>query len=291
MKVTLAEERGFCFGVRRAIELATKTVEAGRPTYSLGPLIHNPQEIERLRGLGIQVADRLEDIPVPPPSTVIIRSHGTTPGTIEKAQARGLTVVDATCPLVKNAQRQARQMVEAGLTVLVVGDADHPEVQALLAHAAGAIVVSPEDEPDLVRLIAQGPAGERRRRLGVVAQTTQSPAAFRQVLTRLIEAEFGELRIANTICAATVAREACAVALAKQVDVMFVLGGRNSANTRQLAEACRATGVDTHHVETADDLDPAWLGGKSHAGVTAGASTPDWIIEAFVQRLTDLASG
>lgn len=290
VKITLAEERGFCFGVRRAISAAVRTAQGGAApggTFSLGPLIHNPQEIERLRGLGIQVAEGLEA--VPPDGTVIIRSHGAAPEVFEAARTRGLTVLDATCPLVTNAQRQARAFAETGFQVLIVGDAGHPEVRALLAHAPGAVVVSPDDDPALVRLLAQGPAGERRRRLGVVAQTTQSPAAFRRVLARLIELDFGELRVANTICEATVAREAGAVALARQADLMFVLGGHNSANTRHLADACRDTGVETHHLETADEIDPAWLSGKHHAGVAAGASTPDWVIEAFVARLRELA--
>ncbi|KPJ72621.1 MAG: hypothetical protein AMS14_07460 [Planctomycetes bacterium DG_20] len=287
MKITLAEKRGFCFGVRRAIEMAAETARRARPTYSLGPLIHNPQEIERMGALGVQVAERLEDIPG---GTVIIRSHGAAPQVIEAARARGLAVVDATCPLVKNAQQQARRMVEAGYQVLVVGDADHPEVQALLAHAPGAVVVSPEAEalPELPAADADGPHG--RARIGVVAQTTQSPAGFRRVLARLVESDFGEICAANTICAATVERESCARALAREVDAMFVVGGRNSANTRRLAEACRAEGVTTHHLESAGEIDPGWLVGREHVGVTAGASTPDWVIEAFVARLQKLAA-
>jgi len=286
VKITLAEKCGFCFGVRRAIDLATDLARSGRPACSLGPLIHNPQEIERLRALGIEVADRPEDIPG---GTVIIRSHGVAPQVIEAARARGLDIVDATCPLVKNAQRQARRMVEAGYSVLVVGDVDHPEVQALLAHAPGAVVVSPdaEDLPGTSGVHRGAP--HRRARIGVVSQTTQSPAAFRRVLARLIEGDFGEICAANTVCAATVEREACARALAREVDVMFVVGGRNSANTCRLAETCRAAGVATHHLESADEIDADWLVGCDHAGVTAGASTPDWVIEAFLARLQDLA--
>jgi len=279
VKITLADQRGFCFGVRRAIDLATETARQGGPAYSLGPLIHNPQEIARLSGLGIRVADRLDEIPG---GTVIIRSHGVAPAVIEGARARGLTVVDATCPLVTNAQRRAREMVEAGFRVFVVGDADHPEVQALLAHAPGATVIGPDSTAGFP---SRRDGAARRPRIGVVAQTTQSPAAFRRVLARLIEADFSELRVANTICAATVDREANAERLAREVDAMFVLGGRNSANTKRLAETCRAAGAVTHHLETADELDPAWLEGCEHAGVTAGASTPDWIIEAFLTAL------
>ena len=282
MKIILAAKRGFCFGVRRAIELATATARSGRPTFSLGPLIHNPQEIERLRGLGVEVVEGLEEVPG---GTVIIRSHGAPPEVVEEAHRRGLTVVDATCPLVKNAQQQARRLTEAGYRVLVVGDADHPEVKALVAHAPGARVIAPEDRS--LSSLSLPP----RARIGVVAQTTQSPEAFRRVLHRLLEMDFEELRIANTICLATVEREACARELAREVEVMFVVGGYNSANTRRLAETCRAEGIPVYHLESAREIEPNWFAGRSRVGITAGASTPDWVLEEFVERLRNLLMG
>jgi 4-hydroxy-3-methylbut-2-enyl diphosphate reductase len=273
-QVELAEESGFCFGVRRALELARQTARNHGVVYSLGPLIHNPQEVEQLARSGVRVVQSLAE--VPPGGTLIIRSHGAPPEVVEQAVKSGLTVVDATCPLVTRAQERARELAEAGYKVVVAGEADHPEVQAIVAHAAGAVVV--EDGGDLSLL---GTA----RRIGVVAQTTQSPQAYRQLIGRLLELEPAELRVYNTICTATLRRQKAALELAGRVDVMMVVGGKNSANTRRLAELCTATGVPTYHIETAAELDDEWFREARSVGVTAGASTPDWVIREVVEAL------
>ncbi len=273
-RVELAEESGFCFGVKRAIELALATVESEGVAYSLGPIIHNPQEIDRLTRRGLHVVESLEEVAAGAP--LVVRSHGVAPQLIVEARRRGLRVIDATCPLVKRAQQRAEELAEAGYRVVVVGETEHPEVQGIVAHAPGAVVL--EDGSPLEEL---GPS----RKLGVVAQTTQSPLDYRRVVDRLLELEPDELRVYNTICRATLHRQEAARALAQRADVMVVVGGRNSANTRRLAELCGAEGVPTHHIETAGELEPGWFSGAGLVGVTAGASTPAWVIEEVVRRL------
>ncbi len=275
MQVVRADKCGFCFGVRRAIEMAVEQCRGARKVYSLGPLIHNPQVIERLQGQGLEVIDDPDEVDA---GTVVIRSHGAPSQVIESLKARGVTVVDATCPLVKRAQERARELARDGYAVVIVGDQEHPEVQAILADVGRATVVD-LDAPSSLR-------GERR--VGVIAQTTQTPETFRRVVRELLEFDFGELRVFNTICSATVDRQQAALDLAGRVDVMFVLGGRNSANTERLAQLCASTGVPTFHLETAAELRPEMTAGRRTAGVTAGASTPDWIIEEFVKRLEAL---
>jgi 4-hydroxy-3-methylbut-2-enyl diphosphate reductase len=180
---------------------------------------------------------------------------------------------------VRRAQERARELAEAGCALVIVWERDHPEVQAIVANIRGAIVMDEQQLPGEVRSL---------RKIGVIAQTTQAPESFRRVIHRLIELPFEELRAFNTICTATVDRQEAALELARQVEVMFVLGGRNSANTARLAQICGGTGVPTHHLETVDELTDEMTRGRNVAGVTAGASTPDWIIDEFVRHLERL---
>lgn len=276
MKILRAEECGFCFGVRRAIEMATEHCRGDAKVYSLGPIIHNPQVIDRLSREGLRVIDSPEEADE---GTVIIRSHGVPETVIEEVRSRGLDVVDATCPLVRRAQKRAKELADAGYALVIVGERDHPEVQAIVANIQGSIVMEEQQLPGELHSL---------RKIGVIAQTTQTPESFRRVIHRLIELPFEELRAFNTICTATVDRQQAALALARQVDVMFVLGGRNSANTARLAQLCDSTGVPTFHLETVEELTEEMTRDRSVAGVTAGASTPDWIINEFVEHLEGL---
>jgi len=274
MKVLRADKSGFCFGVTRAIALARQQCGRGKRLYSLGPIIHNPQVIERLQVEGLQVIASPEEAD---DGVVVIRSHGAPNSVIGELRDRGLEVVDATCPLVKRAQQRAMALAAEGYALVIVGQPEHPEVRAILDDVGAATVV--EDAPP------QSLCGLKR--IGVVAQTTQAPETFRQVVSALLAFDFEELRVYNTICLATVERQQAALGLARggDIDVMFVLGGRNSANTGQLAQLCQATGVRTYHLETVNELTPDMVAGKQAAGVTAGASTPNWIIDAFVTKL------
>jgi (E)-4-hydroxy-3-methyl-but-2-enyl pyrophosphate reductase len=285
VEVILARAAGFCYGVKRACQVAfeaTQTHPGG--VASLGPIIHNPQMVARLAEAGLGV---IEDLDTAEVGAVLIRSHGVPPEVLERIRERGFEIVDATCPLVQRAQKMARSLAAEGYRVVVVGEPDHPEVRALVAwaeagrkdgNADGAVVVgSPSDVTGL----------KHERRIGVVAQTTQLEEEYVRLVGALL-AKADELRAYNTICDATARRQAAMLELSKEVDAVVVIGGRNSANTTRLYERCREEGVRAWHVETADELEPEWFAGMERVGVTAGASTPDWIIEEVVERLRAL---
>ena len=279
MKVVRAAYAGACYGVQRALDLALKAVEDGGCAYTLGPLIHNPQVVAQLAECGVRAVDSVED--VAGAGTVVIRSHGVTPAVKRSVAACGLPLVDATCPHVARAQRAAADLAEQGRHVVVVGEAGHPEVEGLVACAreAGApvsVVAGPDDLPETL----EGP-------VGVVVQTTQTREALDAVVAALEERGV-QLLVKNTICFATRQRQEAAAALAGEVDAMVVIGGRNSSNTTRLADICAAACSRTHHVESPDEIDPAWLAGCAVVGVTAGASTPEEQIEAVATLLEAL---
>jgi small subunit ribosomal protein S1 len=273
MEIFLADKAGFCFGVKRAINTAFEAVGTAR-VYCLGPLIHNPQEVERLRQAGV---DTVEDfVSLKPGDTLIIRSHGVPPRVIEQARDVGLTIIDLTCPFVGKAQRYAEALSKDGYQVVVVGEKKHPEVQSILGHAGeNAVIVETAHDVEGMQLTA---------RLGVVAQTTQTYGNFSEIVLTLLRIS-KELKVFNTICSSTKERQDAARALARQVDVMLVVGGRNSANTSRLADLCRQEGKPTHHIEVADEIKPEWLEGVTKIGVTAGASTPDWLVHGVIEKL------
>ena len=273
MEIFLADKAGFCFGVKRAINTAFEAADKGR-VFCLGPLIHNPQEVERLRKAGVETVEDFSTLK--PGDSLIIRSHGVPPRVLTQAGDMGLTVIDLTCPFVGKAQRDAEKLQKEGYQVVVVGEKQHPEVQSILGHAGeNAVVVETAGDVDGMQLAS---------RLGVVAQTTQSYGNFSEIVLKLLRLS-KELKIFNTICSSTKERQEAARSLAQQVDVMLVVGGRNSANTSRLAFLCRQEGKSTHHIELADEIRLEWLEGVSTVGVTAGASTPNWVVEGVLERL------
>lgn len=282
MKVLLAEKLGFCFGVEHAIELAEKLLTEGKRVYCLGDLIHNQQVVDRLAEEGLEVVVRLEEIPQVDPDgnagdpIVLIRSHGCGPELIGAVEARGLELADATCILVKRAQKLVSELDRQGYHVVVVGDPNHPETIGVVGYAPEVTVV--ENEDDLAKLPASG-------RLAVISQTTNSPGDFNRIANIIAQGGYEEVKIVNTICHETAHRQDAAVELCRQVDVMFVLGGRNSANTQELANICRRCGVETYHLQDWPEFEEGYVRGHKVAGVTAGASTPDWIIRDFVAGL------
>ncbi len=275
MRVTVAQHAGFCFGVERAMKMAMEELD-GHPLYCLGQLIHNPQIVKLLADKGLQVIENLEETSG---GTLIVRSHGLSKDVIRAAEDRGLRVVDATCPFVSRAQKLASQLVSQGYQVILVGDPDHPEVCAIVGSAGGEVIVA--SSPDMLRQLKVKPV------VGLLAQTTQDLANFKACADVLID-EARELRVYNTICTATEKRMAAAIELAESVQLMLVIGGKNSANTKRLAQVCRATGVPTYHIETEAELDPDWFSGIEHVGVTAGASTPKWMIEGVVRKMIEI---
>ena len=279
MRVVRAAYAGACYGVQRALDLALKAVEDGGCAYTLGPLIHNPQVVAQLAERGVRAVDGVED--VAGAGTVVIRSHGVTPAVKRSVAACGLPLVDATCPHVARAQRAAADLAEQGRHVVVVGEAGHPEVEGLVACAreAGAsvsVVAGPDDLPDTL----DGP-------VGVVVQTTQTREVLDAVVAAL-EQRGVQLLVKNTICFATRQRQEAAAALADEVDAIVVIGGRNSSNTSRLADICAAACPRTRHIESPDEIDPAWLAGCGAVGVTAGASTPEGQIDAVAAFLEAL---
>ncbi len=280
MEVRLARKRGFCFGVEDAIETAERTLREHEPgrVVALGPVIHNPQVVDRLEQAGLNQSGDLERIQ--PGTTVLIRSHGAGPDTYAEAARKELNIVDATCVLVKRAQTVVRQLHEEGYTVVMIGDANHPEVRGVIGYAPNVIVVDSEDKLDDVLPI--------RGKLGIVAQTTHAPEHVAHMIGEIARRPFRELRVINTLCLEVVRRQEAAVELAGEVDVMFVLGGHHSANTQELARLCCEAGVPTYHLETWAEFKPDMVRGKRIAGVTAGASTPDFTIDEFVEKLKSL---
>ena len=313
MKVLVAEKLGFCFGVEKAVALAERLLAQGKEVYCLGPLIHNEQAVERLEQKGLHVVHDLSEIKRPPtvpprnntaeskrgsqlepgkvaldhqaePSepiapTILIRSHGCDPRVLAEVKSRGYELADATCILVKRLQRLVRDLSDEGYRVIVVGDPDHPEIAGVQGYADNVIVLA--DEKDLAKL-PDSP------RLAVLSQTTRSAEDFGRIVGLIAAAGYEELKVVNTICRETARRQASAIELCSRVDVMFVLGGRDSANTAELAELCRAHGVRTYHLQDWTEFNAQYVAGKSIAGVTAGASTPEWVISGFVAGLSRL---
>ena len=276
MKIVLAKRAGFCFGVKRATQMAFEAAAMDKKTYTLGPIIHSPQVVHKLEELGVKVLKNLESMDS---GTIIIRSHGVAAGEIDEAVQKQLEIVDATCPFVKKAQEHVKSLSDSGYGVVVVGDADHPEVQGIVSYGGNKVFVVGSGEE--VRKLP------KMQKIGVVAQTTQSFENLKNVVSECL-LRGGEIRVFNTICDATAVRQEEAKELAGQVDCMLVVGGFNSANTRRLAEVCAELQPRTHHIETAAEIDPAWFAGVERVGVTAGASTPKWIIDEVVGRIEEL---
>jgi len=279
MNVYVADKAGFCFGVKRAIKTAFEAAAKGK-VYCLGPLIHNPQEVERLRQAGVQVVEDFSSLNSG--DHLIIRSHGVPPQVLEQARGMGLRIIDLTCPFVGKAQRDAEALHKDGYQVVVVGEKKHPEVQSILGYAGnnGIVVETAEDVAGM----------KFKNRVGVVAQTTQSYSNFSEIVLKLLRLS-KELKVFNTICNSTKERQEAAHDLAGRVDVMLVVGGRNSANTSRLVSVCRQEGKPTYHIEVADEIQAQWLNGVADVGVTAGASTPDWVVEAVLEKLKSGKAG
>ena len=277
LEVFLANYLGFCYGVKRAIKIAREN--AVGKCCPLGPIIHNPQMVERLKAEGVDSADDLSAVSE---GTVIIRSHGVGPKVYKEIEAKGLKTVDATCPHVKRAQSAARELVNEGYNVVIIGEKNHPEVKSIFEWA--------EKNTTIVETEAEAEKFAPCKKLGIVSQTTVSGTHFKNVVLKLLE-KSSDIRILRTICTATYQRQQAAMELAEKVDVMLVVGGRNSANTTKLARLCE-TKCKTFHIETAEEISPDFFTGnvKSNSlkvGITAGASTPDWIIKEVQKRLKD----
>ena len=275
MEIHIADKAGFCFGVKRAINTAFEASSRGN-VYCLGPLIHNPQEVERLSRAGVRTVEHFDSLK--PGDYLVIRSHGVPPQVLVQAREKGLNIIDLTCPFVGKAQRDAESLKKEGYQVVVVGEKEHPEVRSILGYAG--------DDALVIEKVEDIEGMQFHPRIGIVAQTTQSYGNFSEIVIRLFRLS-KELKVFNTICNSTKERQDAARALADEVDIMLVVGGRNSANTGRLASVCRQENKPTYHIEVADEILPEWFRGARKVGVTAGASTPDWVLEEVIHKLQE----
>ena len=274
MKIHIADPTGLCFGVRRAISKLEEELLRSGTVYSLGSPIHNPQETHRLTGMGLVVVESAEEVPAG--SVAFIRAHGVTPLQADILMKKCRKVVDGTCPFVKTAQKRAKDLSSEGYVVVISGDRHHPEVRGIMGYVEGevAVVSSEEGIPDNLK----------GRRCGILSQTTQKVGSFAALVGSFIKVS-PEIKVYNTICKATLARQDSVCRLASKVDGMIILGGRNSANTKKLAEISMDVGVSTLWIEHAGEIDRGWLQNRDDIGIAAGGSTPDWLIKELTQKL------
>jgi 4-hydroxy-3-methylbut-2-enyl diphosphate reductase len=278
MEIKLAKTAGFCMGVRRAVDMvlqiaARKEIE---PIYTYGPLIHNPQTVDMLRKQGVVPVDDLENIKK---GMIIIRTHGISPQEKERIQAKGIKIIDATCPKVVHVQAIIKKHAAQNYTIMIVGDSEHPEVEGLLGHAGGhGIAVGNIDHLEKFHPV---------EKLCVVAQTTQCKEAYADIAKHIAEKMPGAL-IFDTICDSTEQRQAEARKLASEMEVVLIIGGHNSANTRRLANISESHGTPTFHIETAGDLKDIRLDRFEKIGISAGASTPNWVIKQIIYALSEI---
>ncbi len=274
MKVIRAKTAGFCFGVRRAVDTVYEQLEKHpeEQIYTYGPIIHNEEVIKDMEKKGVTVLRSEKELDGLEKGIVIIRSHGVEKRIHEKLEGRGITVVDATCPFVKKIHRIAERESAAGRFVIIIGDPNHPEVQGIRGWAGKdvAVVQNPEDIEKL--------SVEKRGKISIVAQTTFNYNKFKDLVEIISEKSY-DVSVLNTICNATKERQTEAQSIAEAVDAMIVIGDKHSSNTQKIFEICNRACKDTYYIQTLDDLDLNQLGSVETVGITAGASTPNNIIE------------
>ena len=275
VKITIAKSAGFCFGVKRAIDLAQDIASKNKDVYTFGPLIHNPQEVSRLENENIKV---IEDYSKIEKGVLVLRTHGIPLDIYENlSKKENIKIVDATCPFVKKAQDIIKELSKDSEQIVIVGEKKHPEVVALVSYGKGKCLVV-EDKKDVKNVKKTGI-------IYIVSQTTQSPKKFEEIVNEI--SKISKVKVFNTICRATFDRQTAAEKLAKEVDVMIVIGGKNSGNTTRLYQICSNI-TKTYHIEDVNEIEVEWFNNISTVGITAGASTPDWIIENIKGRIKEV---
>ncbi|MBU4484087.1 4-hydroxy-3-methylbut-2-enyl diphosphate reductase [bacterium] len=277
-KIKIAKSAGFCWGVRRAMEKVLDVAHKNQRVYTYGPLIHNPQAVRTLEKKGIKVINKIDS---KIDGTVIIRTHGLSPKEREKLRQSGAKICDATCPDVAQIQGVVRKYLKKGYFIIIIGNPNHPEVKALLGYAEnrGIAIMNPEDIEKLSLKVDE--------KICIISQSTQKREHF-QELVEMVRAKYPNCEVFDTICESTAERQKETMALAREVDVMVVVGGKNSANTARLAQVSKEIGTKTFHIEEASEIKDSDFKEIDAIGVTAGASTPDWVIEEVVKRLEKL---
>lgn len=280
MRLKLAKKVGFCFGVRRAVEMAEEVLKKEEKAYSLGSIIHNKQVVEGLSRRGLEVIKSIDEADS---GVLVISSHGISPDVAGEISKRSLKLVDTTCPFVRNAQETARSLGRDGYIVIIVGDVDHPEVKALYDFAGKkAHVIKDTSGLKALKL-------KPNERIGVLSQTTQSMDNFLNVVKAIIDVKPKDLRVFNTICKDAQVRQAAARNISREVDLMLIVGGKSSANTKRLFEVCKRILRKSYLVETEGDLRSQWFKDVSVVGITSGASTPDNIVRRVAKVLKSFA--
>lgn len=280
-KIEKAGKTGFCFGVRRAINLLEKVACERGGVETLGAVVHNQQVLQKLSEIGVRVVNKIEGIKG---DIIVTSSHGVSPALEDDLRRRHIGVISTTCPFVRRAQVAARRLADSGFFVIVYGDAQHPEVRGILGWAKGQGLATTDEQA--VAALDPPP-----RRLGILSQTTQVPAHFAGFTKKIIDLALtkdSEIRIIDTICHDIRERQATALELAHRADLMLVVGGRSSANTNRIAELCSRV-TETYLIETAADIKSDWLKDKQHIGVTSGASTAEETVEEVMKRLKNLS--
>ncbi len=276
MEIRKAKVQGFCFGVAITVKKAEESIAARGDVTTLGHVVHNPQIVATLEASGLRNAGNVDEVES---GALFVRAHGLPVDVYQKAQSKGLEIIDATCPMVTKIHVQAERLKADGYKIIVVGDPKHPEVKGTLSHVPGAWCI--ENVEDVASL----PRGSR---VGVVVQSTYSRARFTDIVKALSE-KYYEVRAVNTICTDTNNRQSEAERLAKEVQVMVVVGGKTSANTKHLAELAETQGARSYHIEGPGELEPQWFDGVTVAGLMSGASTPGWLVDQVYDRMEELS--
>jgi (E)-4-hydroxy-3-methyl-but-2-enyl pyrophosphate reductase len=277
-EIRIAKRTGFCYGVREAIDMAKEARAAGKATHTLGQVVHNEGVIQDLQTLGIETVESLDD--VDHGAAVVIRAHGVRPDVMERANARGLEVIDGTCTWVVQEHKELTKLVEEGYTIVLLGTPNHAEVVGMLGFAPDAIVV--DEEEDWERI-------PRKKKMALISQSTQPPWKFEKLAAFMVSRSH-ELKIVNTVCPVTIRRQEDTLETAREVDLMVVVGGRSSANTKELTRLCGIAGTRAIQIESVRDLeDAAAFAGARVVGVTGGTSTPIEDLHAVAKRILELA--
>lgn len=279
MIIKRAKTQGFCFGVAITVKKAEEAIERpGSDVTTLGHVVHNPQMVSELEQRGLKNAQSVDEVDH---GTLFVRAHGLPVETLEKAKDKGLQIIDATCPMVTKIHVQAERLRDEGYKVVVVGDPSHPEVKGTLSHVPGAWCITSPEEIDAL---------PRASRVGVVVQSTWNGPGFSEIVRKL-SAKYYEVRAVNTICTDTKNRQSEVVDLAHEVEVLVVVGGKTSANTKHLAELAAINGARSYHIEGPDELQPEWFDGVETVGLMSGASTPGWLVDRVADRMDAIGAG
>ncbi len=277
-EVRIARRTGFCYGVREAIDKAKEAAAAGKRTHTLGQVVHNEGVIAQLQAQGIETVDTLDE--VTSGAAVVIRAHGVRPEVLARAEARGLEVIDGTCTWVIQEQREIKRLVDEGYSIVLLGTPRHPEVMGLLGFAPDTLVVDEEEDWEQI---------PRRKKMALLSQSTQPPWKFEKLAAFMV-GRCHELKIVNTVCPVTIRRQEDTVEVAREVDLMVVVGGRSSANTKELTRLCGIVGTRAIQIESEEDLtDPALFADASVVGVTGGTSTPIEDLRCVAERILRVA--